>query len=196
MVSVPLRGLTCVLADTSVFCNVLRVLPATVLIDLLDYMGAALAIATDVNREMNGLSHGPFPGLQGLKAVDLVGEYLRGPALALDTDLVAQVQPIVEHSGIFTSDPDKPHKNWGEVATVLLAARRGVPVLMDDREGRTFAKRRGVQAHPTRRLIVEMYVDGALSYQDGLAVWQAAQSKRADQGDYDLAIAATRATAA
>lgn len=189
MVKSPLRDLDRVLADTTVFCNVLRALASTALIDVLDYMDATLAIVSDVHREMDGLSRGAFPGLQHLKTVELVGHYLRRPALPLDPDLVADVGAIVEHSGLFARSPDGPaKKNWGEVATVLVAARLQVPVLMDDVDGRKFAIRRGVDVIPTRRLIVEMHINGAMTFSDGFAMWQAAQSNKPQQRFYEAAI--------
>ncbi len=194
MVRGALRDLDRVLADTMVFCNVLRALTPTALIDVLDYMHTTLAIVSDVHREMDGLSRGPFPGLQDLKTVELVGHYLRGPALPLAPDLVADVELIVEHSGFFTrSADDAAKKNWGEVATILAASRLRVPVLMDDREGQRFARQRGVDVLPTRRLIVEMHVHGAMTFGAGFAVWQACQASNREQRCYSKAIETVRA---
>src|SRR3982751_1854597 len=157
-----------------VFCNIVRALPSIALIDVLNYMDTALAIVTEVHREMDGLARGPFPGLHDLKTVQLVGEYLRGPAIPLDPDLAADVGPIVEHSGFFTlSAEGSPRKNWGEVATILAANRLKIPVLTDDREGRRFATHRGVGVVATRRLVVEMHLNGAMTFADGFAVWKA-----------------------
>lgn len=186
-----MRDLDRVLADTTVFCNVAQAAQDTVLVDVLDYLDATLAIVNDVGREMDGLSRGRFKALRVLKTVDLVGEYLRGPALTLPIDLASQVEPIVKHRGIFPASAGT--KNWGEVATILMASRLRVSVLTDDRAGQKFARLRGVNVLNTRRLVVEMHVHGALSFDDGLAVWNESQSTRAGRQFYERAIEDTQA---
>jgi predicted nucleic acid-binding protein len=41
--------------------------------------------------------------------------------------------------------------NYGEIATVLAAVERGVPVLMDDGEGKTLAHARGLTVYGSDR---------------------------------------------
>lgn len=185
-----IRDLEHVLADTSVFCNVLRALPETELISLLDYLDDRLGIVTDVQREMNGLTRGPFPGLDLLKSAPMIGEFLRAPSLALDPDQVADVGAIVNHSGIFTPDPANPRKNWGEVATVLAASRRNAPVLMDDRDGLTFARRRGVTAFGTWAVAAQMCVDGIWTPDEAFAVWRASGSSANAREHFERAVKA------
>lgn len=178
-----------VFADTSLFCNILRALPKTALLTVLDYVDASLKIVTDVNREMNGLCRGAFPGLAILKTVDMLEEYLRGPPVHLDPDIATDVALIAEHSGLFTPDPDRPKKNWGEIATVLMAARTGAAVLLDDREGRGLARRRKIPSLTTRDLVVEMSRQEVLTADEGHAVWAVAASSRCSRAAFEAALA-------
>lgn len=184
-----LRSQKSLYADTSVFCNVLRALPGGALIAVLDYLDTSIQIVTDVKRELDGLCLGPFPDLSILKTVEMRNEYLRAPAVSLDTDIARDVELIAEHSGKFTPDHDRPRKNWGEVATVLMAARAGSPVLMDDREGRQFAHHRGIAHFTTRDLMVEMSKETALTADDAHAVWKVAESRDCSRADFDAALA-------
>jgi hypothetical protein len=168
-----------------VFCNVLRGLPKEALIELLDFFDSKLIMARDVERELNGLSQSQFPDLQHLKTVREVGEYLRAPAVRLDPDQAADVELIVNHSGLFTPDPDRPRKNWGEVATVLLASRRQAAALMDDHEGRTFARRRGVATFSTREVVVLMSQKGSLTPDEAYAVWREAASSNRSREHFE-----------
>jgi predicted nucleic acid-binding protein len=190
--TISVRSLASVLADTSVFCNVAEVLDGDGLIAVLDYLDTRVAIVREVHREMEGLSRGRFADLATLKTVELVGEYLRGPSVTLDPDLAADVPTIVEHSGLFTPDPGRPRKNYGEVATVLAASRNNVPVLMDDADGRRFARRRGVMSISTRDLVVAMHVDGAVSADDAFAVWETAAKSDRGRERFDRAVEAAR----
>ena len=187
--TVAVREFACVLADTSVFCNVAEALEGRGLITILDYLDTRISIVREVHREMNGLTISRFPDLATLKTVEMVNEYLRAPALILDPDLAADVPNIVEHSGLFTPDPERPRKNYGEVATVLAAARRQVPVLMDDADGRKLARRRNVPCMDTRELVLQMHLADALSADDAYAVWQTAALRKSGRAAFDQAVA-------
>lgn len=186
------REIDCVMADTSVFCNIAEALDGDGLVTLLDFLDTRITIVREVHREMDGLTRSRFPDLATLKTVEMINEYLRGPSVVLDEDLIADVPTIAKHSGFFTPDPERPRKNFGEVATVLAAARKQVPVLMDDGDGRKFARLRGVSAVTTRQLVVQMVLAEALTGDEGFAVWGAAGVERSDRSDFDAAVAAAR----
>lgn len=180
-----------VLADTTVFCNFLRVLDDASLIALLDYLDDAVRIVLDVNREMNGLSRHPqFAGFGTLKTVAMVGQYLRDRPVPLPPDMAAQVEQIVEHGGIFTRNPAKEKQDWGEIATVLMAAKSGAAVLTDDRGGRRLANRRGVTRYGTRDLVVQMCLDGAMPSDDAYEVWRIAETAPQSREAFDAVLAA------
>jgi predicted nucleic acid-binding protein len=186
------RSFAAVLADTSVFCNVAAVLDGDGLITILEYLDKRVLIVQDVHREMDGLSIERFPDLAILKTVEMVREYLRVPPVALDPDLAGDVPGIVQHSGLFTPDPERPRKNYGEVATVLAARRLGIPVLMDDGDGRKFARLRGLSTSTTRDLVVQMHVDGVLSADDAFGVWSVAAKRNRERDSFERAVKAAR----
>lgn len=182
------RHVTRVFSDTSVFCNVAGALGGDGLIRLLDYLDTRVVIVREVHRELTGLTLSRFPDLEKLKTVAMIGEFLREPPLALDTDLAADVSTIVEHLGLFTADPERPRKNYGEVATVLAAARLHAPALMDDAAGRKFARLRDVPCVSTRELVIQMHAEDALSADEAYAIWNVAASGHRDRDAFDQAI--------
>lgn len=174
-------------ADTTLFCHFEGCLKSPGLRALLDYFDLSLKIVGEVHRELQGLAHGPFPGVDLLKLMDQRGEYMRSRPVPLTPAMSLEMVKVAPSWGV--PDPGKPKKNYGEVATVLVAARDRAPVVLDDRDGRKYAGERGVgPIYDTRDVVAAMVSDRALSASDGLLVWDSAFRHQRGRKHFDLAV--------
>lgn len=122
---------------------------------------------------------GPIIALAKLDRLDLfrrLFETVLVPDVVLDECLCDHANPETRtieaavKDGILTPQPtdDMPklsEAGWlddGEAAAIALAITRGCPVLIDEKRGRTFAKRSGLQVIGTCGLLVQAKRSGAI----------------------------------
>jgi hypothetical protein len=131
---------------------------------LVNYLGKKLRISTDVETEL-GRSHHP-----DIELLMLVNNWPPGGAQELPPHLTDEARRIIQ----FSQEPgDRADKNAGEVTTVMCAQHDGrALVILEDNLGKRQAKRRGVKRLSTAQLAAEMVAVGALSEQDGCAVFE------------------------
>lgn len=189
----PISSHSLVLADTSLFCRIEETLTWMGLLRLLDHFDERLRIVTDVNRELSGHERGDFPGLRVMRTAPMKGQFLRGPAEPLPADLsvkVGQIAPMLPSA----EDSDNPKKNFGEVATALLAREIGVVAVIDDTDGRAVAHRRNVMTYTTREVAVEMAALGVLTDDDAARLWAKVFKYERERRYFDAAVTAARAS--
>ena len=177
--------------DTSLFCRFEETLGWMGLYALLNYFGPRLVIVVEVARELDGHSRGGFPQLAMLKNTQLKGEYLHAQPEQLPSALALQVGQIARSWP--DADPARPRKNFGEVASVLLAQTAGYSAILDDGPGQRFARRRNVPCYTTRDVTVAMAASGALSEDDAAAIWASVFRHQSDRHHFEAALAQLRA---
>jgi hypothetical protein len=187
----PISSHSVVLADTSLFCRVEETLPWTALVQLLDHFDSRLRIVTDVHRELTRHERGRFTGLKMMRKAQMIGEFLRGPAEHLPPKLAVQVGQIASALPS-AQDSTHPEKNYGEVATALLAREIGSVAVIDDGDGQKVAHRRGVVTYTTREVAVELAVAGVLSDDDAATLWAAVFDTKRERHYFDAAVALAR----
>jgi hypothetical protein len=188
----PISDHRLVLADTSLFCRFEETLTWMGLLRLLDHFDKRLRIVTDVNRELSGHERGGFPGLRMMRKAPMKGEFLRGPAEPLPTNLsvkVGQIAPMLPSA----EDSGSPKKNFGEVATALLAREIGVVAVIDDTDGRAFADRQNVVTYTTREVAAEMAALGVLADDDAARLWAEVFEYKRERRYFDAAVTEARA---
>jgi hypothetical protein len=118
---------------------------------MLRYLEPDLCIVRDVQNEVHGLGLND-ENFAAFKLRDHIPSF--PPTIEVtDKRLLSTIAILVER---WRKDDDHERKNRGEIATIVVAAEEGTPVLMDDRKGLAFAKARGVQAFTTQDLCVEL----------------------------------------
>jgi hypothetical protein len=190
-----IKSFDVVVADTSLFCRVEETLRWTGLIQLLDYFDKQLRIVMEVQRELDKHARHDFLGLRMLHNVPEKGRYLRRPADALSPALSVRVGQIAS-SWADAVDSTDPRKNYGEVATVLLADELEAVAVIDDGNGRKFARARHVTTFTTRDVAVEMALAGAISEDAGAALWARVFRTEHERRYFDAAMAVARTESA
>ena len=140
-----------VLADTGPFCRL-----AEAGEDHLDvaakYLRRNLQVVKDVERELRRrAATSKHARLNRLKLIEVPA---REAITITDGRLLADIEEIIE--GRRRHKSSHPDEDRGEVATALVAASLGLPVLMDDGFGKSLAAARGVQVFTTQDLAVEL----------------------------------------
>lgn len=146
------------LADTGPFCRCAEAgqeqLDAAV-----DYLRPNTQIVQDVARELArraatdehariaSMRWRGFPGAE--------------PITITDARLLAQIDNILV--GRRRHSPGHFLEDRGEVATILVAKKLGCAVMIDDRDGRRFAERKGLTVFTTENLAAELAAVDALS---------------------------------
>lgn len=174
------------LADTGPFCRFAdtghRHLQAFV-----DYLGPALRITRDVEREIRNLSKKRYPALQDLEWRKWPG--YESVITITDPRLLAQIDEIARRERM------KKNKRaaWaekGEFATILVAKQLQAPVLMDDGNGKRFAAGKRVVSFTTEDLCVEMAVAGALTDDEAFDVFH--RVYKSSRTQFDARVATSR----
>jgi predicted nucleic acid-binding protein len=140
-----------VLADAGPFCRLAEA-GETVFDIAAEFLRAKVQIVEDVNRELRRRSG--TPAHNRLHRLGVIGVPPTEPISITDSALLSRIETILE--GRRALKPGHPLEDRGEIATVLVAASEGLPVLMDDGFGRRFAAREGVAVFTTQDLAIEL----------------------------------------
>lgn len=146
-----------ILADAGPFCRLAEAGEAQ-LEAAARYLRPNVKVVMDVHKELR--RRAAFPEHQRLKRLELLDVPAGEPIEITDSGLLARVAAILE--GRRRLSPGHADKDRGEVATALVAADLGLPVLMDDGFGKRLANKEGVEVFTTRDLAIELAATGGL----------------------------------
>lgn len=188
------RDAKVVLLDTSVFY---RFCDAQLIPTLKPYLGTSARITREVSRELfvaplDGV-HRDLSMLQAPSWPKKTGQVPR-PLLPEANRLKdeARLQEAREKGVALSSIPG--HKHAGEVTTVLMAQHlRAGLVVIDDTFGKDLARARRVPRISTAQLCLQMVAMGALSDNEGFAVFDVSTPASADRARYEQALREARA---
>lgn len=189
-----IRDSPVLVGDTGPFC---RFAETGAMESLLAYLGDNLIIVREVEVELNHRANEPeHKDLRPYREHE--PPYLPREAIDLDSATKDNVKIIAKRwreRDIKKGKPDRgPNANVGEIATVLAAAQRNLPVLMDDGDGKNLAVARGLTVYTTEDLLAEMVAERAIGRRRGLRIYQRVYGK--DEAAFDAAVAACKARAA
>jgi hypothetical protein len=161
-----IAGHPLLLADTGPFCRFAEASDAHV-DALVAYVRHNLRITQDVAIELARLGETRFPRLKRLGWNRFPAE---DPITITDARLLSQIDNIVE--GRRRHSPGHFLEDRGEVATILVAKQLECPILIDDRWGSTFARRKSVATFSTEDLAVEMAQSDRLTPDEAFEVFR------------------------
>lgn len=148
-----------VLADTGPFCRCAECGEAA-LLAAADHLRPRLRVVGDVARELRRRRTKP-PHLL-LKNLDTIPLPDADPVLITDAAMLDDIERILKRKRARDlkrnpgAEQVHPDADRGEIATALVAAAQGWPVLMDDGFGKNLARERGVQVFTTQDLAAEL----------------------------------------
>jgi hypothetical protein len=152
-----IAGQAAILSDTGPLCRLAEAGEAQ-LEAAARYLRPNLKVVIDVHKELR--RRATFPEHQRLKRLELLDVPTGEPITITDSGLLARIATILE--GRRRLNPAHVAKDRGEVATALVAADLGIPVLMDDGFGKNLAAKEGVEVFTTRDLAIELAASGRL----------------------------------
>jgi hypothetical protein len=185
-----LREAPLLLGDTGPFC---RFAETDALGCLLEYLAGSLMIVREVEVELRFRARQPqHRELASLARIE--PPFVAFEAIDLDPDALRQVALLAERwrdrAVARGNAPRGKRANYGEIATVIAAAQRSVPVLMDDGEGKRLAQARGLVVHTSEDLLAEMAAAGAMKRR--LAFLTYARVYGNDREAFDAAVTGAR----
>ncbi|MGA2469277.1 MAG: hypothetical protein ABSG64_01135 [Solirubrobacteraceae bacterium] len=127
------------------------------------YLGSKLRITTDVETELKRRRE------EEIRLLCLQTRWPPEGAVGLPTSVVDEARRLIDLSH---DEHDHPDKNSGEITTVLAAEVDGAAlIVLEDRTGKRLARDRNVRRLSTAQLAAEMTAAGALTEDEGLAVF-------------------------
>lgn len=167
-----IRDLPHAVADTSLFC---RCAETGTLRVLATYLGDSVLIVRDVERELKHRKTKPqHAGLQDLDNME--PPFPAAEALDLSAEQTRNAKIIAEKWAKRAAAQGKPTRderaNYGEIATVFAAEERGLPVLMDEGQGKTFAASKGLTVYTSADLLAEIVAAGKVGEKRGRLTYQ------------------------
>jgi predicted nucleic acid-binding protein len=188
-----IRDAPLVIGDTGPFC---RFAETDALDALMAYLGDNLIIVREVEAELNfRADQAEHKALQPYRERD--PPYVGRDAIDLDSTTREKVRIIARRwreRAIRRRKPDRgENANVGEIATAFAAQERGLPVLMDDGDGKNFAMSKGLTVYTTEDLLAEMVTQRAIGRRRALLIYQRVYGK--DESAFDAAVAAAQAGA-
>jgi hypothetical protein len=189
-----IRDSPVLIGDTGPFC---RFAETGALESLLAYLGDNLVIVREVEFELNHRANQPeHKDLQPYRAKE--PPYVPREAIDLDGPTKDDIRIIAERWRERDARRGKAdrgvHANVGEIATVLAAAQRDLPILIDDGDGKIFAVAKRLTVYTTEDLLAEMVAERAIGRRLGLRIYERVYGK--GEAAFDAAVAACRASAA
>ena len=147
-----------ILGDTGPFCRLAEAGEAHLDIAA-NYLKPRLQIVMDVHRELR--RRATTRKHDRLNRLPILGIPEHEPITITDKHILERIDDIVE--GRRRRKPGHVDEDRGEVATALVAAEMGVPVLMDDGWGKSLAMARNVRVFTTQDLAVELAATNTLA---------------------------------
>lgn len=189
-----IRDAPLVLGDTGPFC---RFAETDTLEALRAYMGPNLMIVREVEAELRFRADQPeHKSLRPYR--DETPPFVEREAIDLDANTSYNVRVIARRWRERDAKAGKPDRgenaNIGEIATVLGAEQRALPVLMDDGDGKKLAISKGLTVYSTEDLLAEMVAAKRLGKRVGFLAYQRVYG--GTQAQFDAAVTEAEAAGA
>ncbi|MEZ5121169.1 MAG: hypothetical protein R2736_06285 [Solirubrobacterales bacterium] len=174
------HGAELILLDSSPF---FRFCEGGQLLNLASYLGQRAHITLEVDGELRMRSATTHPELKTL-------DRLRWPPSERRLELPAPLkQELLDILRAIQEPGDHPLKHAGEISTVLMGQHLGGKlIVLEDRDGKALAGRRGVPRMSTAMLASEMVATGAISEPEGYCVFDLATPPGIGKADWNAAL--------
>jgi len=180
-------GAVAVLLDSSPF---FRFCEGGQVINLARYLGERAYITLEVRDELRLNT----PTYRDLKTLQLMRWPPEDNELELPSHLKQELRDILR--GI-QKPADHPLRHAGEISTVLMGQHRGGElIVLEDKDGKALALKRGVPRLSTAMLAAEMVAVGAITEPEGYGVYDAATPPHVGKSEWAAARARARAAVA